>query len=85
VVVAVLLVVRSALHTTHHAASAAQVHHLPATGHPRSRQAFYVVRSGDSLSAISQKTGISVLTLEALNPSVDPNALQAGQRLRLRP
>jgi LysM repeat protein len=45
---------------------------------------FYVVRSGDSLSAISVKTGVSVSMLEELNPNVDPNLLQTGQRLRLR-
>ncbi len=45
---------------------------------------FYTVQEGDSLSAISVKTGIPVATLESLNPSVDPGALQAGQLLRLR-
>ena len=46
---------------------------------------FYVVQPGDTLSSISQKTGVSVVTLEALNPKlVDPNSLQAAQRLKLR-
>jgi LysM repeat protein len=45
---------------------------------------FYVVRPGDSLTSIAAKTGVSVTTLEALNPKVDPNSLQAAQRLRLR-
>jgi LysM repeat protein len=45
---------------------------------------FYTVQNGDSLSSISVKTGIPVQTLESLNPSVDPNAVQTGQRLRLR-
>jgi LysM repeat protein len=44
----------------------------------------YVVKSGDSLSTISAKTGISVATLESLNPGIDPNALQTGQKLTLR-
>jgi LysM repeat protein len=48
------------------------------------RATVYVVKPGDSLSAISVKTGISVATLESLNPGIDPNALQAGQRLTLR-
>jgi LysM repeat protein len=43
-----------------------------------------VVKPGDSLSAISVKTHVSVATLEALNPGIDPNALQTGQRLTLR-
>jgi|SRR5579884_1378066 len=45
---------------------------------------FYVVRSGDTLSGISVKTGVSVARLESLNPRVNPSALQTGQRLRLR-
>jgi LysM repeat protein len=44
----------------------------------------YVVKPGDSLSAISVKTGVSVATIESLNPGLDPNALQTGQRLTLR-
>lgn len=48
------------------------------------KKRFYVVQPGDSLSAVSAKTGIAVATLEALNPSVDPNALHPGQRVRLR-
>lgn len=45
----------------------------------------YRVRAGDSLSIISARTGVSVDTLEQLNPGVDPNALLPGQRIRLRP
>ncbi|MGA2930053.1 MAG: LysM domain-containing protein [Solirubrobacteraceae bacterium] len=42
------------------------------------------MRAGDSLSTISVKTGVSIATLESLNPNVDPAALQTGQLLRLR-
>jgi LysM repeat protein len=54
--------------------------------HSKSRKAkFYVVQPGDTLSSIAQKTGVSISTLEALNPKlVDPNSLQTAQRLRLR-
>jgi LysM repeat protein len=48
------------------------------------RASVYTVRSGDTLSQISVKTGVSVPTLEALNPGINPNALQTGQRLKLR-
>jgi LysM repeat protein len=44
----------------------------------------YTVVSGDTLTKIADKTGVSVGTLQSLNPSVDPNALQTGQHLRLR-
>ena len=49
-----------------------------------SSSSVYVVKPGDSLSTISVKTGVSVATLESLNPRADPNALQAGERLTLR-
>jgi LysM repeat protein len=54
---------------------------------PRGRFArakYYTVQSGDSLTSIAVKTGIPLTTLQALNPHVDPNSLQTGQRLRLR-
>jgi spore germination protein YaaH len=44
----------------------------------------YVVQNGDTLSTISAKVGVPVATIESLNPNVNPNALQTGQRLRLR-
>jgi LysM repeat protein len=54
-------------------------------GHRKfARVKFYVVRSGDSLTRIARVTGIPISTLESLNPRIDPNALQTGQRLRLR-
>jgi LysM repeat protein len=45
---------------------------------------FYRVRSGDLLSEISDKTGVNIATIVKLNPDVDPQALQAGQLIRLR-
>ena len=44
----------------------------------------YVVRNGDTLSSISISTGVPVSRLQRLNPSVDVQALQPGQRLKLR-
>lgn len=45
---------------------------------------YYAVQPGDSMTEIAAKTGVSLSTLESLNPHVDPNSLQTGQRLRLR-
>ena len=47
---------------------------------------FYVVRAGDTLSEIANRTGVSVADITTLNPSLAnaPNSLQPGQRLRLR-
>lgn len=87
VIVATVLVVRAGLGTTHHptATSAARAARVRAAGQIRPRKSFYVIRSGDSLSIISVKTGVAMSRLEALNPAIDPQALQTGQRLRLRP
>ena len=43
------------------------------------------VKEGDTLTAISDKTGVSTVQLVALNPGLDPQALQPGDRLKLRP
>jgi LysM repeat protein len=45
---------------------------------------FYVVQPNDTLSKIAARTGVSVSTLEALNPTVKPDALHPSQRLLLR-
>ncbi len=45
---------------------------------------YYVVKPGDTLSAISVKTHVPILRISSLNPGVSPNSLQTGQRLRLR-
>lgn len=45
----------------------------------------YRVRSGDTLSSISLETGVPLERITALNPRLDAQALQPGQRLTLRP
>jgi LysM repeat protein len=45
---------------------------------------FYRVKPGDLLSGISQKTGVDIAVIIKLNPNVDPQALQAGQLIRIR-
>ena len=49
------------------------------------RRRTYRVKQGDTLTAISDKTGVSTARLIALNPGLDPQALQLGDRLKLRP
>jgi LysM repeat protein len=84
VITATVLIVQAELSSKRHARRRAG--NIGALArHPRATAAaFYVVKSGDSLSRISVKTGVSVPRLETLNPGVDPAALQTGQRLRLR-
>ena len=52
---------------------------------PRRRtRARYTIKTGDTLGGIAVKTGVSVERIEALNPELDPQALVAGQRIKLR-
>ena len=90
-VVLVATAVGASLIVTHHTGGgsrpATTSHLLDRGSRPHGKYAratFYTVKAGDSLTSISVKTGIPVTTLEQLNPSLDPNTLQTGQRLRLR-
>jgi LysM repeat protein len=44
----------------------------------------YVVKTGDTLGAIAETTGIPVERLQELNPGLDSFSLVAGQRIKLR-
>jgi LysM repeat protein len=47
------------------------------------KRRMYTVKSGDTLSAIAVKTGVSLETIQRLNPKLDADTLHAGQRVRL--
>jgi LysM repeat protein len=55
-----------------------------ATTPNRREPATYTVEPGDTLGAISEETGVPIETLEILNPELDPQALIAGQKIKLR-
>ena len=44
----------------------------------------YTVKPNDTFGSIAIKTGVSVDTLQTLNPDVDPQNLHAGQKIKLR-
>lgn len=46
---------------------------------------FWTVKAGESFGSIAARTGISLATLEQLNPRLKPATLQPGDRVRLRP
>ena len=48
------------------------------------RKRMYVVKAGDNLDVIAEKTGVPTETLEELNPELDPFALDIGQKITLR-
>lgn len=41
----------------------------------------YAIQSGDTLSRIAQRFGVSLSSLMAANPTVDPKRLQIGQKI----
>ena len=53
-------------------------------GEEATRKGVWVVRSGDTLGKISSVTEIDIDVLIQLNPDLDPQALQEGQRIALR-
>jgi LysM repeat protein len=86
VLVAVILVVRARTDGGHRTTTTPPPAHQTSVSHPTApAKSFYVIKAGDTLSGISVKTKVSIATLESLNPSLNnPNALQTGERIRLR-
>ena len=54
-----------------------------ATGASGNRRV-YVVEAGDTLVKIADTTGVPIEELLSLNPSIDPQGLVTGQRVKLR-
>ena len=50
----------------------------------RRRARTYTVQPGDTPSGIADKTGVPLETIEELNPELDPQSLNVGDKLRLR-
>ncbi|HEY4415862.1 MAG TPA: LysM peptidoglycan-binding domain-containing protein [Verrucomicrobiae bacterium] len=45
----------------------------------------HIVLSGETMSSIAKKQGVSLASLQAVNPGVNPRKLRAGQSLNLPP
>jgi len=62
---------------------------VPATtapAHPRTTTGaqYTTVKRGDTFGSIAAAAGTSVAAIEQLNPGVSSNALQVGQRIRVK-
>jgi len=68
--------------TNHHAKS--QQKKQAETKKPRTTAKTYEVQSGDTLTSIAHKEGMTVSELQALNPEVDAQTLIAGEVLQLQ-
>jgi LysM repeat protein len=45
---------------------------------------YWTVRAGDTFSVISRATGVTVATIEQLNPGLSSTSLTIGEKVRLR-
>jgi LysM repeat protein len=50
----------------------------------RASRTTYTVKPGDSLDAIAIAVKVPKETLQQLNPNLDPQALQPGQKIKIR-
>ena len=94
VTIAVLLIKSALSGSTHEATTVAQTSartHVT-TAAPRGSRSvrtstalgrYYTVQSGDTLGAIALREKTTVTELLRLNPGIDPQALHAGQRIRV--
>jgi LysM repeat protein len=83
VAVAAVIAASAGTGSPSNAPAAARTVATQAARHRRSPPRAYVVKAGDTLSVIAARTGVSLDAIQQLNPGVDPQALQAGQRLKL--
>ncbi len=51
---------------------------------PKKKVKVYVVQPNDTLTGIAAANGVTVDQIERLNPDIDPQALQADAKLKLR-
>ena len=65
---------------TRHSSTSSSHPTVPAKDVPK----VYMIKSGDTLTAIAHSTGVSVAQIQRLNPTVDPQILIAGEKLKLR-
>lgn len=54
-----------------------------ATKPARKKPKTYTIQAGDTLGTIAEKTGVSLTTIQELNPDVDSTALTTGQKIKL--
>lgn len=84
-IVAVFAVVQAGRENTgREAAATVKTTHEP-RARRQARKRVYVVKAGDNLSLIAERTGVQLETIQHLNPDLDAQTLRVGQRLRLAP
>jgi len=56
----------------------------PSAKGKRAARSTYTVKRGDTLGSIAEKTGVEVERLQELNPELDAQAINPGQKIKLR-
>ena len=51
---------------------------------PKPAQQFTTVQAGDTFGVIAKRTGVSVATIQQLNPKVSSTSLHIGERIRIK-
>ena len=83
VTVAVLLV-RAGLDTGSTTTTPTTARTATATTTAARRPSYYRLRQGETISDVAVRFDTTVERLLALNPGIDPNALEVGRRIRVR-
>jgi LysM repeat protein len=65
------------------ASSAGPAATATATPRAKTKRKTYVVKPGDTPSQIAERTGVTLEQLEKANPSLDPQLLAPGQRIKI--
>jgi LysM repeat protein len=88
-----VVLVRAGLHTGggHHsslppapARATTTVRRVTTTRKATPAKRYWIVRAGDTFGVIAAKSGVSVATIQQLNPNVASTSLVIGERLRIR-
>jgi LysM repeat protein len=69
---------------THPATASISTATAPANTRTAAGAQYYTVKHGDTFGSIAAAEGTSVAAIEQLNPGVSSNALQVGQRIRVK-
>ena len=57
---------------------------IPATVTPPRENIYYMIKPGDTLSAIGKKYGVGISDIMKLNAITNPNKIQAGKLIKIK-
>jgi LysM repeat protein len=57
---------------------------LPSTTTTPPKKSYWTVKAGDTFAVISAQSGVSIATIEQLNPTVKSTSLYIGEKIRIK-